>query len=161
MGSGEVEWIHIAPDSGDPMREKQDAEAIAGRGLRGDRYFEECGLWNSLNEDPDREVEGASDVTFIEAEALTAVEREADIEIQAGAHRRNVTTQNVPLNHLVDQTFSVGNAVCEDIELYEPCGYLQALVEEPGLSDALVHHGGLNTRVVESGRITVGDEIRW
>lgn len=91
---------------------------------RGDRYFEECGLWNALDEDSDWEAEGASDLTFIEAEALTAVERETDIAIQADAHHRNVTTWDVPLNHFVGRTFTVGNAVCEGIELCEPCGNL-------------------------------------
>jgi hypothetical protein len=161
MGTGLIEQIHIAPDSGDPMREKQEVEAVAGRGIRDDRYFEERGLWNFLDEDPNREVKEASDITFIEAEALAAVERDAEIEIPAGDHRRNVTTQNVPLNHLVSRTFTIGDVVCEGIQLCEPCGYMQSLVGEPGLSEALVHRGGLNARVVESGQFAIGDEVRW
>lgn len=161
MELGRVERIHIAPDSGEPMREKQDAEAVSGRGIRGDRYFEGNGLWNALDEDPSREEQGASDITFIESEALTAVERDAEIEIQTGEHRRNVTTRNVPLNHLVGQTFSVGGVVCEGIQLCEPCGYMQSLVGEPELVDALVHRGGLDASVVESGEFAVGDEVRW
>jgi hypothetical protein len=161
MGTGLVEQIHVAPDSGDPMRERQEVEAVAGRGLRGDRYFEERGLWNFLDEDPTREVKEASDVTFIESEALAAVERDAEIEIPSGGHRRNVTTQNVPLNHLVSRTFTIGDVVCEGIQLCEPCGYMQSLVGEPGLSESLVHRGGLNARVVESGQFATGDEVRW
>lgn len=161
MESGRVEAIHVAPDSGDPMRGRDDAEAVAGRGLRGDRYFENRGLWNYLDEDPDREVTEASEVTFIEAEALAAVERDAGIEIPAGAHRRNVTTAAVPLNHLVGREFAVGEAVCEGIMLCEPCGYMQSLVDGAGLADALVHRGGLNARIVESGSVAVGDEVRW
>ncbi|WP_227380532.1 MOSC domain-containing protein [Haladaptatus halobius] len=143
------------------MQARTDVEAVAGRGLRGDRYFEERGLWNFLDEDPNREVKEASDVTFIEAEALTAVERETSIEIPSGAHRRNVTTRNVPLNHLVGQTFTVGDVLCEGIQLCEPCGYMQSLVGEEGLSEALVHRGGLNASVIESGQFGVGDEVRW
>ena len=161
METGRVEAIHVAPDSGDPMRGRRQVEAVAGRGLRGDRYFEGAGLWNHLDEDPKRDVEGASDVTFIEAEALEAVERDAGIEIPSGAHRRNVTTRDVPLNHLVGRTFAVGDVVCEGVQLCEPCGYMQALVGEEGLADALVHRGGLDASVVESGRFGVGDEVRW
>ena len=161
MGTGRVERIHVAPDSGDPMEERRRAEAIAGRGLRGDRYFEGRGLWNLLDEDPTREVKEGSDVTFIEAEALAAVERDAGIEIPPGAHRRNVTTRDVPLNHLVGRTFTIGDVTCEGIQLCEPCGYMQALADEEGLSDALVHRGGLNATVVDSGRFAVGDEVRW
>ena len=161
MELGRVEGIHIAPDSGDPMQARTDVEAVAGRGLRGDRYFEERGLWNFLDEDPNRDVKEASDVTFIEAEALAAVEQEASIEITPGAHRRNVTTRNVPLNHLVGQTFTVGDAICEGIRLCEPCGYMQSLVGKEGLSKALAHRGGLDATVVESGPIAIDDEVRW
>lgn len=161
MTLGQVERIHVAPDSGDPMEEKREIEAVAGRGLRGDRYFEERGLWNYLDEDPNREVKEASEVTFIEAESLEAIERDADLDIPSGSHRRNVTTRGVPLNHLVDRTFSVGDAVCEGFQLCEPCGYMQSLVGEAGVADALVHRGGLNARVLESGQFEVGDEVRW
>lgn len=132
MEPSQVERIHIAPDSGDPMRERQDAAAVAGRGLRSDRYFEECGLWNALGEAPDRAGEGASDLTFIEAEALAAVERSPSV-------MRSVWASNCA-NRVDTCSHSSGNH---------------------GLSDALVHCGGLNTRVVESGRVAVGGEIRW
>ena len=161
MGTGLVERIHVTPESGDPMEERREVEAVAGRGLRGDRYFEGRGLWNFLDQDPDREVAEASEVTFIESEALAAVGREAGIEVPPGAHRRNVTTSDVPLNHLVDRRFVVGETVCEGVQLCEPCGYMQSLVGEAGLADALVHRGGLNARVVESGRIVVGDGVEW
>lgn len=161
MGTGSVQHIHVAPESGDSMQRRQHAEAVAGRGLRGDRYCKGEGLWNFLDEDPSREVKEASDVTFIEAEAIEAVERDADIEIPAGAHRRNVTTLDVPLNHLVGRTFTVGEVTCEGIQLCEPCGYMQSLVGEEELSDAFVHRGGLNANVVESGQFAVDDEVRW
>ena len=161
MGIGRIERIHVAPDSGDPMTERRKAEAVAGRGLRGDRYFTDDGLWSALDEDPEREVKEASELTFIEYEALSAVERDLEIEIPSGAHRRNVTTRDVPLNHLVGRTFAVGDAVCEGILLCEPCGYMQSLVGKEGLADGLVHRGGLNASVIESGRFAVGDEVRW
>lgn len=163
MNDGQVERIHVAGDSGDQMTSRESVEAVAGRGLRGDRYFDEQGLWNALDEEPARadEPDGASDVTFIEAEAIEAVARDADIEVPAGAHRRNVTTRNVPLNHLVGVRFSAGDAVCEGVQLCEPCGYMQSMVGEDGLANALTHRGGLDARVVESGSFGVGDRIEW
>ncbi len=161
MNRGMVTDIFVAPDSGEPMEAKEAVEAVVDRGLRGDRYFEGRGLWNALDEDPNREHTEASDITFIETEALKAVERDADIRLPPGSHRRNVTTKNVPLNHLVGETFTVGNAVCEGIQLCEPCGYMQALVGEGGLSAALTHRGGLNAAVLESGTIARDDPLRW
>lgn len=161
MRTGRVEHVHVAPDSGEPMAAVDEVDAVAGRGLRGDRYFDDNGIWNLLDQDPEREHEGASDVTFIESEALEAVEAQTDVSLEPGIHRRNVTTSGVALNHLVEERFEVGEIVCEGIELCEPCGYMQSLVGEDGLSAALVHRGGLNARIVESGSIAVGDEIMW
>lgn len=161
MRTGRIEHIHVAPDSGDPMTGVDEIEGVAGRGLRGDRYFEERGIWNHLDRDPERDERGASDVTFIEAESIEAVESQAGTSLEPGAHRRNVTTRDVALNHLVGERFEAGGLVCEGIELCEPCGYMQSLVGEEGLSAALVHRGGLNAHILESGSIAVGDELRW
>lgn len=154
-----IELIHITPDSGEPMAAKDTVEAVANRGIRGDRYFENKGLWNVLDEEGD--TQEASEITFIESEALEAIEREHGIDLAPAAHRRNVTTRDVALNHLVDERFRVGEAVCEGVSLCEPCGYLQSMTGKTDLADALTHRGGLNAAVVESGTIRVGDEIRW
>lgn len=157
--TGTVEHLAVAPDSGEPMAAPDHVEAVAGRGIRGDRYFEGRGLWNVLDEEGD--TQEASQVTFIEAEALAAIEREAGISLAPGAHRRNVTTRDVAVNHLVGETFRVGDAMCEGVMLCEPCGYLQSMTAHDGLVGALTHRGGLNARVVESGEIAVGDEVEW
>lgn len=157
--TGRVERIHIAPESGAAMAGQETVEAVAGRGIRGDRYFYDAGLWNRL--DDERGTQGASEITFIEAEVLTAIERDYDVRLDPGAHRRNVTTRDVSLNHLVDVEFGVGEAVCRGVGLCEPCGYLQAITGNDGLGDALVHRGGLDAVVVESGRIAIDDPVRW
>lgn len=157
--SGQIESIYVTPDSGEPMVARDVVEAVAGRGIRGDRYFENRGLWNVLDEEGD--TQEASQITFIETEALDAIEREYDVDLDRAAHRRNVTTSGVALNHLVGRRFRVGSAVCDGVSLCEPCGYLQAMTGEPDLADALTHRGGLNAAVVESGTIRTGDGIRW
>ncbi|WP_440767274.1 hypothetical protein [Natronorubrum sp. DTA7] len=73
------------------------------------------------------------------------------MDLGRGAHRRNVTTEGVPLNHLVGEEFTVGDVVCRGIMLCERCGYMQSLSGEDGLSESLVHRGGLNAAVVTSG----------
>lgn len=161
MKSGQVVSIHIAPDSGDVMEAVEAADGVAGRGLRGDRYYEGVGLWNYLDQDPNRERKEASEITFIEAEALDAIERDAGITLETGAHRRNITTRDVALNHLVGERFEVGELVCEGVGLCEPCGYMQSLVGQDGVAKSLVHRGGLNARIIESGPVRVDDEIRW
>ena len=143
-GTGEVKEIHIAAKSAADPEAVKSVEAVAGSGLCGDRHF-----------DPDS---SGDDITLIEAEAVEAVEEESGISLEPGAHRRNVTTRNAALNHLVGKRFRVGETVCEGVELCEPCSHLESLTEKGTLS-ALVHRGGLRAIVVESGDIGVGDSV--
>ncbi|MGA9402387.1 MOSC domain-containing protein [Haladaptatus sp.] len=143
-GIGEIEAIHIAAESAGKTEEIETVEAVAGSGLRGDRHF-----------DPD--VSG-NDITLIETEALDAIEAEAGIALGPGEHRRNVTTRNAALNHLVGKRFRVGDAICEGVELCEPCSHLESLTEDGTLS-ALIHRGGLRASVIESGEIKTGDGV--
>ncbi len=135
------------------MEPRERVEAVAGRGLRGDRYFEATGTYSDSARDTPR------DVTLIEAETLDAVRRDYDIELAPGEHRRNVTTRGVALNHLVGARFRVDGAVCEGVELCAPCSYLERLLEREGVHDALVHRGGLRARIVQSGTVAVGGHV--
>ncbi|PSQ47078.1 sulfurase [Halobacteriales archaeon SW_6_65_15] len=149
-GTGRVEAIHLAPESGADVEPTESVEALAGEGLRGDRHFGG----------------GGADITLIEAEALEAAagraggggDDGANIDLTDGRHRRNVTTRDAALNHLVGERFRVGDVICEGVELCEPCGHLESLTAEGAVS-ALLHRGGLCAEIVESGTVEVGDEI--
>lgn len=150
-GPGTVEAIHVAPASGEPVEAVDTVEAVAGRGLSGDRYFSETGTFSG--------VEGTGrDLTLVEAEALEAIEREVEIALEPGEHRRNVTTRGVALNHLVGERFGVGEVVCEGKRLCEPCSHLESLTGE-AVIEPLLHRGGLRADILESGTIAVGDEV--
>lgn len=158
MATGEqhVEGLYIAPEAGDDMQSQEHVEAVADKGLRGDRYFDQAGSWNGDDGRPLPPEDRA--LTLIEAEALEVVERDEGIDLEPGAHRRNVVTRNVAVDHLLDERFRLGDAICEGVELCEPCAYLESLTED-GVLSALIHRGGMNTRIVESGTVRVGDEI--
>lgn len=155
MPTGTVEAVFLAGEHGDPPESVDSAAAVAGGGLRGDRHFEAPG------DDPESGRESGCDLTLVEAEAVDAIASEADIDLAPGAHRRNVVTRGVPLNHLVGERFRVGEVVCEGQALCEPCGHLQSLVGEDGLVTALTHRGGLEARVVESGTVATDDAVEW
>ncbi|MFB6122716.1 MAG: MOSC domain-containing protein [Haloferacaceae archaeon] len=125
--------------------------AVAGAGLRGDRYFDATGTFSDVPG-------GGRDLTLVEAEALAAVEREAGISLSFADHRRNLTTRGVALNHLVERRFRVGDVVCEGVRLCEPCSRLESLTEA-GVGEALVHRGGLRADIVDGGTIRVGDGV--
>ncbi len=152
MPAGTVEAIHVAPASGQPVEARRAVDAVPGRGLREDRHFREPAA------EP-RPSGSGQDLTLIESEALAAVARDFDVELGAGQHRRNLTTQGIPLNHLVDERFRVGEVRCQGVELCEPCRHLEALTED-GMIQALVHRGGLRADILEGGTVAVGDRVR-
>jgi MOSC domain-containing protein YiiM len=149
--TGTVAAIHTAPEAEAPMESRGEVKAVAGEGLRGDRYFEGVGTFS--------EVEGGGrEITLTEAEAIEAIEREAGISVGFDEHRRNVTTRDAALNHLVGERFRVGEAVCEGVRLCEPCDHLRRLTVD-GIEDALAHRGGLRADIVDGGPIRIGDSI--
>ncbi|MDZ7701112.1 MAG: MOSC domain-containing protein [Halobacteriales archaeon] len=151
MTEGTVDDIHVAPASGEPVETREAVEAVAGRGLRGDRHFH--------TEDRSARNRGAGlDLTLIEAEAVEAVARDFDLAFGPGEHRRNLTTRGVALNHLVGERFLVGEVLCRGVELCEPCRHLEGLTED-GAIEALLHRGGLRADVLQSGTVRVGDGI--
>ncbi len=157
-GVGTVEHIFTAPEPEVEMTERSDVEAVARSGLRGDRYFREVETGTFVKWESDEERHDGYDLTLIEQEAVTAIEREAGIELAAGEHRRNIETRDVALNHLVGQRFRVGDAICRGDRLCEPCNHLQRITQD-GVLQALTHRGGLRADILEDGMIRPGDVI--
>jgi MOSC domain-containing protein YiiM len=151
MWSGKVESIHIAPGAEAPMQSVDQAEAIPGVGLTGDRYALKTGTFYK----PQPEFE----LTLIEAEAIEAILREYKISMASGEGRRNIVTRDVPLNHLVGCEFTIGQVKIRGIRLCEPCSHLEAVTSLP-LIKGLRHRGGLRAQILTRGLIQVGDEIR-
>ena len=151
--TGAVERIHVASEAGAQPEPRDSVEAVVGKGLTGDRYFENEGTFSTDDEDRTR------DLTLIEAEAIEQAEADYDVEFEPGIHRRNLTVRGVGLNRLLGEQFRVGGAVVEGTELCEPCSYLERKLEEKGVQKALVHRGGLRCEIVEGGDIAVGDDV--
>jgi MOSC domain-containing protein YiiM len=151
MSPGEVVSIHVASEAEAGLRSLQEAHAVAGRGLEGDRYFDKKGTY-SRHQGPDRQL------TLIEGEALEALGRDYNTELDPGDARRNIVTRGVPLNHLVGRTFQVGEVTLRGIRLCEPCGHLAGLVQVE-VVPGLIHRGGLRAEVLTTGTIRVGDTL--
>jgi MOSC domain-containing protein YiiM len=151
MFQGNLIAIFLTPSAGQPLQSVDQAHAISGKGLEGDRYYLETGFYSN-EPGPDREV------TLIEIEALQALEQEKGIRLAPAETRRNLLTQGAPLNHLVGKEFQVGEVTLRGVRLCEPCGYLAGKTQ-PQVLPALVHRGGLRAQVVKGGVICVGDAI--
>ncbi|HEV3166995.1 MAG TPA: hypothetical protein VGZ22_23500, partial [Isosphaeraceae bacterium] len=94
MGNPYLVGIYITGAKSAPMTAVEEARAISGQGLEGDRYFQGAGTFSGKSgHEPDREV------TLIELEALEALHRDYQIELEPRSTRRNLITRGVPLNH--------------------------------------------------------------
>jgi MOSC domain-containing protein YiiM len=73
-------------------------------------------------------------------------------------HRRNVTVQGVPLNHLVGRQFWVGETLLEATRLSTPCRHIEEILGK-AVFDPLINRSGLNCRILKGGIIRVGDAV--
>jgi MOSC domain-containing protein YiiM len=149
---GQLIGIYIAARKGKDLQAVDRVEAVAGRGLAGDRYFLKEGTFSS-KEGADREV------TLIEVEALEGLAREHQLTLEPARARRNLLTRGVPLNHLVGRAFAIGPVVLRGIRLCEPCGHLEKLTCQ-GVKAGLIHRGGLRAQVIQGGVLQVGLPIQ-
>lgn len=144
--AGVIEQICIAPAAGEPVQERDEVRAIAGRGLDGDRHTVGLGTFPSG-------VSGSA-LTLIQAEVCESF----DPPLVPGEHRRNLVTRGVDLNALVGQEFTIGAVRCRGMRLCEPCtvidGYSSRTLLRP-----LVHRGGLRADILLTGDISRGDEL--
>jgi MOSC domain-containing protein YiiM len=146
---GTVERVFVAEAGGQPMRPVDEVQAVAGRGLDGDRYATRQGYWTDVDE---------CQVTFIAAEDLDAISS-SGVAVEDGQHRRNIVTRGVDLRGLAGRSFRVGDATFAYDRPRPPCRYIESITEQ-GMTRALAaRRGGICARVVESGVIRPGDRI--
>lgn len=141
---GRVTWIGIRPERKAPMLELGRVEAIAGKGLKGDRY-------KSLN--------GKRQVTLIQGEHLQAIAsllgRHA---IEPELLRRNLVVMGINLLALKDKQFRVGSCLIEYTGLCYPCSAMETTFGAGGYN-AVRGHGGITARIIESGEVKLLDTV--
>src|SRR3989304_6174915 len=115
---GVVLSIHIAGAAGEKTTSVEEARAVPGKGLEGDRYFRGAGTY-SVEPGPDREL------TLIESEVLQALRSERGIDLAPENCRRNLVTSGISLPDLVGREFRVGEVRLRGIRICEPCAYLE------------------------------------
>ena len=133
------------------MQPVDQIRAVPGRGLDGDRYFNNSDA--GWADEPDREI------TLIESEAFEGMKRESGLDLQPSEGRRNIVTRGVPLNHLVGREFDVGEVRLRGMRLCEPCSHLQKISKQPGILGGLIHRGGLRAQILSEGIIKVDDRV--
>jgi MOSC domain-containing protein YiiM len=145
MRPGQLAWIGLRPARRAPVLAQDSAILTAGRGIEGDHY--------------DTSRNGPRQVTLIAMEDLAAIAAFLGLA-EVGPHlvRRNLVTRGINLWALKDRRFRVGAVLLEGSGDCAPCGFMEENLG-PGGYNAVRGHGGITARVVEGGRIRVGDVV--
>lgn len=143
MNTGTITAIHIAPQEEAPMEPRDRVQAVAGKGLEGDRYFGGPAHAN---------------LTLVEESAVQAAFDGTGGVYQPGATRRNLTVAGITLNGLVGRRFRIGAVLCEGTELAHPCHWMEKTIG-PGAKDLLKNRGGLRATILSDGTIAAGDTL--
>ena len=152
--SGVVRFLHKTPRAFLPMHAFPELTLIADRGIEGDRYMigQETGFYSHMPEE-------GRQITLFEIETLEALARDAKIILLPEEHRRNVTVEGVPLNHLVERKFWLGETLLEATRLSTPCRHIEEILGKP-VFDPLINRSGLNCKILVGGIVRVGDVVR-
>jgi MOSC domain-containing protein YiiM len=142
--AGQVEWIGLRPARGKAMVEVGQALARAGGGLDGDRYAGS---------------NGKRGITLIQAEHLPVIAAlSGQAQLVPARLRRNLLVSGIPLVALKGRRFRVGELVLEGTEPCDPCSRMEAELG-PGGYNAMRGHGGLCARIIQGGRVQLGDRV--
>ena len=143
--AGRLDWIGVRPRRDVAMRELDSVGATTGGGLEGDRYTGGS---------------GKRGVTLVQAEHLPVIAALSGLEAVPPARlRRNLVVSGLPLVALKGRRFSIGEVVLEGTDSCDPCSRMEAALGAGGYN-AMRGHGGLCARILQGGRLRLGDAVR-
>ncbi|HWX18900.1 MAG TPA: MOSC domain-containing protein [Candidatus Binatia bacterium] len=120
------------------MIEVNQIECVAGRGIRGDRFF-------------DFKENYKGQITFFCVEVFEALRRELNLpQVQPSATRRNLLVAGMDLNELIGAEFEFHGVRFTGVEECKPCYWMNSALG-PGAEDWLQGRGGLRARILTDG----------
>lgn len=153
---GRLTHILLRPQRRAPVVFVDEALAIAGRGMEGDR---------SCHPRPAGAGESKRQVTLIQAEHLPVIAALVGrAEVAPALMRRNLVVSGINLlaarTLFKDQSvlIRIGEVVLQATGPCEPCSLMEELLG-PGGYNAVRGHGGLTARVLQGGMLRVDDAV--
>lgn len=115
-------------------------ECVAGRGIRGDRFF-------------DYKENYKGQIAFFAFEVFEELCRALSVQNCSPAWlRRNAITRGVDLNALIDQEFEIDGVRFYGTGECRPCYWMDRAIA-PGAEDFLKGQGGLRARILSDGTL--------
>ncbi|HLP09707.1 MAG TPA: MOSC domain-containing protein [Opitutaceae bacterium] len=137
---------HGGPAGDAAVLEVESVDCVAGRGLRGDRFF-------------DFKPDYKGQITFFALETYDALA--AALGCAAGnplAVRRNVFTRGIDVLALVGREFELQGVRFRGAEECRPCHWMDEAVA-PGAHEWLKGRGGLRARILSDGVLRRGEAV--
>jgi MOSC domain-containing protein YiiM len=122
------------------MIETPEIECVAGRGIRGDRYF-------------DFKDDYKGQITFFSLEVFEELCNALHLQAcSPSLARRNVITRDGDLNELIGREFEVQGVHFHGIEECRPCYWMDGAFA-PGAQEFLKGRGGLRAKILTDGNL--------
>ena len=129
---------HGRPAGTNTINEVDQMHCVAGRGIRGDRFFDHAESFHGQ-------------ITFFANEVYQAIGNELNVSDRpVSVFRRNVVTRGVDLNELIGHEFEVQGIRFLGTEECRPCYWMNEAFGA-GAQDALKGRGGLRARILSDG----------
>lgn len=129
-----------------PMIETPEIECVAGRGIRGDRYF-------------DFKDDYKGQITFFALEVFDELCNAMQIHASSPSlARRNVITRGVDLNELIGQEFKAQGVRFLGMEECRPCYWMDGAFA-PGAQEFLKGRGGLRAKILTDGKLRSNEVV--
>ena len=133
---------HEQPAGNHPTIEVAEIECVAGRGIKGDRFF-------------DFKENYKGQVTFFSWEIFSALCTELKLSGKSpGESRRNIIIEDADLNLLVGQEFEVQGVKFRGTAECSPCHWMDSAFAS-GAEHFLQRRGGLRAQILTNGSVRV------
>lgn len=150
-----IRHIFISPDHGfigregdddqaHPMQSVDSIDCVAGKGLKGDRFFQYKANYKGQ-------------VTFFSEEVLKGVfDHVGAMHLPLWSMRRNIMVSGVDLNSLIGREFRIDGVKFYGTEECAPCRWMDRAIGE-GARSFLKNRGGLRARILSDGTLHIGE----
>ena len=139
--------IGITKNKNQKIQEVEQINVSAGKGIIGDRYFNEF-------------TENRNQLTLIESENIDYYNEKFNLKIPYLNFRRNIVTKDIKLNDLIGKKIIIGKTKIKGIDLCRPCKSLQKNLGQDNIIKEFLRKGGLRCEILTSADIKIGDEIK-
>ena len=155
---GKLESIYLRPARGVECIQPNEAIAVTGLGLQGDRTAVGKSYNSASQQFSNRQV------TLIQAEHIDVIAKLLGKPVHAILLRRNLVVSGINLmaakSLFRDQIIQlkIGEVVLEITGPCEPCSKMERAFGK-GAYNAMRGHGGVTAKVIEGGKLSLGDAV--